>query len=49
MLLPAKERTSAKKKMASDIQAMYKKFIDDHESQFDNLNEGQQKRTKTNG
>ncbi|WP_215536682.1 tape measure protein [Borreliella bavariensis] len=39
MLLPAKERASAEKKMASDIQAMYKKFVDDHESQFDNLNE----------
>ncbi len=39
MLLPAKERASAEEKMASDIQAMYKKFVDDHKSQFDNLNE----------
>lgn len=39
MLLPAKERASAEKKMASDIQAMYKKFVDDHKSQFDKLNE----------
>ncbi len=39
MLLPAKERASAEEKMASDIQAMYKKFVDEHKSQFDNLNE----------
>ncbi|WP_419250388.1 tape measure protein [Borreliella afzelii] len=39
MLLPAKERASAEKKMASDIQAMYKKFVDEHKSQFDKLNE----------
>lgn len=39
MLLPAKERASAEEKMASDIKAMYKKFVDDHKSQFDKLNE----------
>lgn len=39
MLLPAKERASAEEKMASDIQAMYKTFVDEHKSQFDNLNE----------
>lgn len=39
MLLPAKERASAEEKMASDIQALYKKFVDEHKSQFDNLNE----------
>ncbi|ACO38635.1 tape measure domain protein (plasmid) [Borreliella burgdorferi 29805] len=39
MLLPAKERASAEKKMASKIQAMYKKFVDEHKSQFEKLNE----------
>ncbi len=46
MLLPAKERASAEEKMASDIQAMYKKFVDDHKSQFDNLNETNQNALK---
>nr|WP_234928986.1 hypothetical protein [Borreliella garinii] len=46
MLLPAKERASAEEKMASEIQAMYKKFVDDHKSQFDNLNETNQNALK---
>ncbi|WLN24722.1 hypothetical protein IDK87_05705 (plasmid) [Borreliella bavariensis] len=32
--------------MASEIQAMYKKFVDDHKSQFDNLNETNQNALK---
>ncbi|WP_080592862.1 hypothetical protein [Borreliella burgdorferi] len=39
MLLPAKERASAEEKMASDIQLMYKKFVNEHKSQFEKLNE----------
>ncbi|WP_418906290.1 tape measure protein (plasmid) [Borreliella tanukii] len=46
MLLPAKERASAEEKMASQIQAMYKKFVDDHKSQFDKLNEANQNTLK---
>ncbi|WP_215536359.1 tape measure protein [Borreliella bavariensis] len=46
ILLPAKERASAEEKMASKIQAMYKKFVDDHKSQFDNLNETNQNALK---
>ncbi|WP_215536661.1 tape measure protein [Borreliella bavariensis] len=46
MLLPAKERASAEEKMASKIQAMYKKFVDDHKSQFDKLNETNQNTLK---
>ncbi|WP_233436615.1 hypothetical protein [Borreliella garinii] len=46
MLLPAKERASAEEKMTSEIQAMYKKFVDDHKSQFDNLNETNQNALK---
>ncbi|WP_233709151.1 hypothetical protein [Borreliella bavariensis] len=46
MLLPAKERASAEEKMASDIQAMYKTFVDDHKSQFDKLNETNQNALK---
>ncbi len=46
MLLPAKERASAEEKMASEIQTMYKKFVDDHKSQFDNLNETNQNALK---
>nr|WP_233776325.1 hypothetical protein [Borreliella bavariensis] len=46
MLLPVKERASAEEKMASKIQAMYKKFVDDHKSQFDKLNETNQNTLK---
>lgn len=46
MLLPAKERKSAEKKMESQIQAMYKKFVDDHKAKFDKLSETNQNALK---
>ncbi|MBB6043489.1 tape measure protein, partial [Borreliella yangtzensis] len=46
MLLPAKERKSAEEKMESQIQALYKQFVDDHKAKFDKLSETNQNALK---
>ncbi|MBB6043662.1 hypothetical protein QIA34_07280 (plasmid) [Borreliella yangtzensis] len=46
MLLPAKARKSAEEKMESQIQALYKKFVDDHKAKFDKLSETNQNALK---